>query len=120
VDIIIKNLKGVLDKEHVALSIALKIAESELFADVFYVLSSLNQLHRLGFIDKYTEVPEGSEPVFLTLRDSGYNISNRRALEILSMSDNWDKPTIHRLYKFYKAYHNLKWDIKGNLITKQA
>lgn len=115
-DIIIKNANDAADKEKVALSITLKIAESELFADVFFVLSSLNQLHRMGFIDKYTSVPEGSEAVFLTLRDCGYNLTDEDVLEVLSMSETWDADTVFKLFKFYKAYHNMKWDINGNLI----
>lgn len=84
-----------------------------LFAAIFYTLSSLNQLHRLGYIDKYTTVPEHSEVLFLMLKDAGYVLTDEEVRDILSLSSTWDAAMQEKLLKFYKAYHALRWDKYG-------
>ena len=104
--------KACTSREQVQDIISAKLLDP-LFAAIFYTLSSLNQLHRLGFIDRYTSVPEHSEVLFLMLKDAGYVLTDDEVRDILSLSSTWDAAIQEKLLKFYKAYHAMKWDKYG-------
>lgn len=113
------ELSGNPDKEQVLAILAEKLHDSSVLTDIFYVLSSLNQLHRLGFIEEYTSVPEYSETLFFFLRDAGYPISDEEVEMVLDLSEQWDDVTKQKLFKFYKAYHAIEWDMQGRIKKKE-
>lgn len=96
------------------------ILENELFADIFYMLSTLDQFHKLGFCDKMTKVPEGTEVIFLEMRDNGYELLDGDLESMAEFSSSWTPEEKKRVLTYYNAYHNMRWDMENRCWTQKS
>lgn len=107
-------------KEQVQQHFRKYIQEDDVFAAIFYVLATLDCFHRLGFCDSLTNLPAGTETLFLSMRDHGYELDEEDLEAIVDLSEAWSDKQKKQAIQYYKAYHNMKWDMEKGCWTQKS
>lgn len=83
----------------------LLIEGSRKFTEVYFFLSVINQLQKLGFIGEYVKMPSGSEMPFLELYNLDFRLDEVQVKGILDIC-SWDSVQKRKVESFYWAYIN--------------
>lgn len=107
-------------KEQINIHFRKHIQEDDIFAAIFYVLSTIEQFYKLGFCECLTTLPEGTQTLFLSMRDHGYELDDEDLRAIVDLSNIWTDKQKKQVLQYYKAYHNMKWDMEKGCWTQKS